>query len=92
MPEYSQSAPVRVLTFTSSIVCAHPSALPYVLGRDRRAADLTEGIDALEGAQEALCHRVRVSCVAQPAERGEAGKKEKESLAGALCERRWALS
>lgn len=44
------------------------------------AADLTEGIYALEGAQEALCHSVQVSVNARPAERGETRKKE--SLAG----------
>lgn len=44
------------------------------------AANLTERIYALEGAQKALCHSVQVSVNAQPADRGETRKKE--SLAG----------
>ena len=65
---------------TSCIVGEHPSKA----GRDEmRNADLSEGVDALEGAEEALCHGVPKSKKPNKLEKKKA--EEKEGAEGGLA-------
>ena len=58
---------------TSCIVGEHPAKAGH---DEMRNADLSEGVDALEGAEEALCHGVPKSKKPNKLEKKKAGEKE----------------
>lgn len=84
--EDSQSAPVRVLTLTSSIVCAHGQIACRICLRVVRrvvkcSADLSKGVDALERVEDALRH-VRWRRVVKPEDKEETGRQKNKKLKG----------